>query len=147
MHKKFLNILILFLFLFGFANTAFALDFKIKNIISDDSSNLILINGNINSISKKDFADNKAYLDADKITFPLTLNKWQTGDKFKPLGMQGFKKVSDFFIAQKTTLFDKQNQWILRCNQDIAWLVGKRTDDRFKVTTSTQKICVITYTI
>ena len=101
------------------------------------------INGNINSIPKKDFAANKAFLDADKLTFPLTVNKWQTGDKFRPLGMQGFKKVSDFFIAEKATLFDKQNQWIVRCNQDIAWLVGKRTDDRFKVTTSTKKICVI----
>ncbi|HKC69791.1 MAG TPA: tRNA lysidine(34) synthetase TilS [Bacteroidia bacterium] len=101
------------------------------------------IKGNIDSILQKDFISGKAYIDADKITFPLTLNKWQKGDKFKPLGMKGFKKVSDFFTSEKATLFDKQNQWILRCNNDIVWLVGKRVDDRFKVTGSTKKICVI----
>jgi tRNA(Ile)-lysidine synthase len=119
------------------ANTA-----KIKYPIN---LRIFYINGNINDIPKTDFAANKAFIDADKLTFPLTLNKWQTGDKFRPLGMKGFKKVSDFFTAEKVTLFDKQNQWILRCNQDIIWLVGKRVDDRFKVTTSTTKICVITY--
>ena len=101
------------------------------------------IDGNINTIQKKDFTPAKAFIDADKLTFPLVLNKWQTGDKFKPLGMKGFKKVSDFFTSEKATLFDKQNQWILRCNNDIAWLVGKRVDDRFKVSVSTKKICVI----
>src|SRR6185437_12021796 len=101
------------------------------------------IKGNIDSIPKKDFTPAKAFIDADKLTFPLVLNKWQTGDKFKPLGMKGFKKVSDFFTAEKATLFDKQNQWILRSNNDIVWLAGKRVDDRFKITTSTKKICVI----
>ncbi|HXD94160.1 MAG TPA: tRNA lysidine(34) synthetase TilS [Bacteroidia bacterium] len=101
------------------------------------------IKGNLNSIPKKDFTPTKAFMDADKLTFPLLLNKWQIGDKFKPLGMKGLKKVSDFFTAEKATLFDKQNQWILRCNNDIVWLVGKRVDDRFKVSTSTKKICVI----
>jgi tRNA(Ile)-lysidine synthase len=101
------------------------------------------LKGNINSISGKDFSTNKAYIDADKITFPLTVNKWKQGDKFIPLGMKGFKKLSDFFIAEKTSLFDKQNQWIVRCQNDIVWLVGKRIDDRFKVSTSTKNICII----
>ncbi|HTA62853.1 MAG TPA: tRNA lysidine(34) synthetase TilS [Bacteroidia bacterium] len=99
--------------------------------------------GSIDSIPKKDFKANKAFIDADKLVFPLILNKWQLGDKFKPLGMKGFKKVSDFFTAEKASLFDKQNQYILRCNKDIVWLVGKRVDDRFKVNTSTTKICII----
>jgi tRNA(Ile)-lysidine synthase len=102
------------------------------------------IKGNIKSISTKDFSSDKAFIDADKITFPLTLNKWKQGDKFIPLGMKGFKKLSDFFTAEKATLFDKQNQWVLRCQSDIVWLVGKRVDDRFKVSTSTKNICVIT---
>ncbi|MEO8762566.1 MAG: tRNA lysidine(34) synthetase TilS, partial [Bacteroidia bacterium] len=83
--------------------------------------------------------------DVDKISFPLTVNGWQIGDKFKPLGMTGFKKVSDFFTAQKASKFDKQNQYIIRCKADIVWLVGKRTDDRFKVTSTTKKIIVITF--
>ena len=101
------------------------------------------IKGNLDTLTKKDFASNKAYIDADKITFPLVLSKWKIGDKFKPLGMKGFKKVSDFFVGEKATLFDKQNQWILRCSNDIVWLVGKRTDERFKVSQATKKICLI----
>ncbi|HXU26882.1 MAG TPA: tRNA lysidine(34) synthetase TilS [Bacteroidia bacterium] len=101
------------------------------------------IKGNLNSIPEKDFTSAKAFIDADKIAFPLVLNKWQTGDKFRPLGMKGFKKVSDFFTAEKASLFDKQNQWILRCNNDIVWLVGKRVDDRFKISATTKKICII----
>ncbi len=102
------------------------------------------VSGNIHTISSKDFSAQKAFLDADKLTFPLTVNKWQKGDKFRPLGMTGFKKVSDFFTSEKASLFDKQNQYIIRCKSDIIWLVGKRTDDRFKVTEATQKICIIT---
>jgi tRNA(Ile)-lysidine synthase len=104
---------------------------------------ITFLKGNINAIPKKDFIPNKAFLDADKITFPLILNKWKQGDKFMPLGMKGFKKLSDFFIAEKASLFDKQNQWIVRCNNNIVWMVGKRIDDRFKVTTSTKNICII----
>jgi tRNA(Ile)-lysidine synthase len=101
------------------------------------------ITGNINSIPKKAFTANKAFIDADKISFPLALTGWKLGDKFKPLGMKGFKKVSDFFINEKVSLFDKQNQWILRCGVDIVWLAGKRMDDRFKITEATKKICMM----
>ena len=99
--------------------------------------------GNINTIPKEDFTANKAFIDAKTISFPLTLTTWYLGDKFKPLGMKGFKKVSDFFISEKASLFDKQNQWILRCKADIVWLAGKRMDDRFKISAATEKICII----
>ncbi|MHB8261815.1 MAG: tRNA lysidine(34) synthetase TilS [Bacteroidia bacterium] len=102
-----------------------------------------IMKGNIKSIPNKDFTSNKAFIDTDKITFPLLVNRWKTGDKFMPLGMKGFKKLSDFFTSEKASLFDKQNQWIIRSKNDIVWLVGKRIDDRFKVTTSTKNICII----
>ncbi|MBS1647036.1 MAG: tRNA lysidine(34) synthetase TilS [Bacteroidetes bacterium] len=99
--------------------------------------------GNIKTLNKNDFAVNKLYADADTLKFPLLVNHWQKGDVFKPLGMHGFKKVSDFFISKKTSLFDKQKQWILRSNNEIVWLLGSRSDDRYKVTEVTKRICVI----
>src|SRR6187431_1967659 len=46
-------------------------------------------------------AQNIAYIDADKLDWPLTIRNWQDGDKFYPFGMQGMKKVSDFLIDLK----------------------------------------------
>ena len=80
--------------------------------------------------------------------FPLTLRKWKQGDKFKPLGMAGFKKLSDFFKDQKLSLFEKEATWILESKEHIVWIVGHRVDDRCKVneeTKKTIKISISTY--
>lgn len=91
---------------------------------------------------------NIAYLDKDKLSFPLTLRKWESGDKFQPFGMKGKRKVSDFFTDAKLTLHDKKAVWLL-CNGEgeILWLVGMRSDDRFKVTEQTKTILKITWNI
>ncbi|WP_421918675.1 tRNA lysidine(34) synthetase TilS [Marinifilum sp.] len=81
-----------------------------------------------------------ACLDASKLRFPLKLRKWQKGDSFKPMGMKGSKKVSDYFIDQKFSLQDKENTWLLISGDKIVWLVGHRLDDRFKITDFTSKI-------
>ena len=82
-----------------------------------------------------------AQLDFDKIRFPLTLRHWRYGDRFHPLGMKGSKLLSDFFVDQKFTEWQKQNVWLLvSADGDILWVVGHRIDDRFKVTDSTKTI-------
>lgn len=83
---------------------------------------------------------NYAYLDVDKINFPLTLRKWQQGDKFKPFGMKGVKKLSDFFVDEKLSLLEKEDIWLLTSNNKIVWVVGHRIDDDFKLTIKTQQV-------
>ena len=83
---------------------------------------------------------NIAFLDFDKLKFPLELRKWREGDSFYPFGMKGKKKLSDFFINQKLSLIDKEKTWLLTSNGDIAWVAGIRIDERFKVTKATKKI-------
>lgn len=82
-------------------------------------------------------------MDKDKLKFPLTLRKWQIGDKFTPFGMKGSKKLSDYFSDKKYSLFDKENAWILLSNDEIVWIVGERSDNKFKVTSDTKKIIII----
>jgi len=85
---------------------------------------------------------NIAQLDYDKLQFPLTLRKWKKGDKFMPLGMQTFKKLSDFFIDNKFSILDKNKQWLLCSNKDIVWVVGHRIDERYKLQSKTKKVYI-----
>ena len=86
-----------------------------------------------------------ASLDLDKLSFPLTLRLWQEGDHFVPLGMKGKKKLSDFMIDEKIPVNLKRRLFIIESGNDIAWVVGYRIDDRFKITAETSGIFEIKY--
>ena len=93
----------------------------------------------IGSINKM---QDTAQLDYDKLIFPLSLRRWEKGDKFIPLGMQSFKKLSDFFIDQKFSLIQKEQVWILCSEENVVWIVGHRIDERYKVSTQTKKMYI-----
>jgi len=88
---------------------------------------------------------NIAMLDYDKLSFPLVVRKWEAGDFFHPFGMKGKKKLSDFFTDLKLSLFDKENTWLLCNDNEIAWIVGQRIDDRYKITEKTKKVFVVEF--
>lgn len=85
-----------------------------------------------------------AALDADLLKFPLIVRPWQEGDWFMPIGMKGKKKLSDFLIDQKVPLNLKDNVFVLVSGDGkIAWVVGFRPDERFKVTENTERVLVV----
>jgi tRNA(Ile)-lysidine synthase len=81
-----------------------------------------------------------AYFDVEKIKFPLTIRNWQQGDVFYPFGMKGKKKLSDFFVDQKFSQEEKQSVFVLFSDEKIAWVVGHRSDNRFRVNKNTKKV-------
>ncbi len=84
-----------------------------------------------------------ATLDKDLLQFPLILRKWQKGDYFQPLGMQGMKKLSDFFVDEKFSLPEKEECWILANGEEIVWIVGARVDNRYKIRPYTKNILIV----
>jgi len=71
------------------------------------------------------------------------VRKWAEGDRFRPFGMKGIKKLSDYFIDSKFTASQKATTWLLVNGEDIVWVMGHRMDDRFKVTDGTVEVVMV----
>ena len=85
------------------------------------------------------------YVPERKLKFPLVIRKWKKGDFFYPFGMNGKKKLSDFFKDEKFSLPEKEHTWILCSGEEIVWIINHRADNRFAVDKSDSrllKICI-----
>ncbi|WP_316768953.1 tRNA lysidine(34) synthetase TilS [Pedobacter frigiditerrae] len=86
---------------------------------------------------------NKAFVDFDKLIFPLIIRFRQDGDRFMPLGMKQFKKLSDFLIGNKIPLPQKEKiPLLINGNGEIIWVAGLRQDNRYKVNATTKKVAI-----
>ncbi len=119
-----------------------------SRLIHENESEVELPNSEILQIKSFPIGDDykiptqssKVALDYDKLTLPLRIRTWQNGDYFYPLGMRQKKKLSDFFTNEKYSITDKQNALLLTTANKIAWILGKRIDNRFKITSSTKRV-------
>lgn len=95
-------------------------------------------------ISQIGYSNNRAFLDADKLS-----EKWHTrlvkpGDKMKPFGMNGASKlVSDIMTDAKQNRFERATQQVVTIGNDIIWLVGIRASELYKVTPQTRRILIL----
>ena len=130
----------------------------IINIITEESSPLFYISDDEKEITQplhlrlerhpaKDFTIIRdtavACLEARLLEFPLVIRKWIPGEYFQPLGMKGFKKISDFFVDEKLSLPEKEQTWILYSGNKVVWIIGYRIDHRFRITAETKEVRVI----
>ena len=88
---------------------------------------------------------NCIYVDRNKLSFPLIVRNWRTGDYFYPYGMEGKKKLSKFFKDNKLSLPEKENCWVMCSDGRIVWVVDQRADGRFSVDGGTSQILKITF--
>lgn len=91
-------------------------------------------------IFKKSGNKKNVYVDAACLSYPLTLRPWKPGDYFYPFGMRKKKKISDFLTDEKIPVHDKERIWVLCSGERIAWVIGQRLDDRFKVENTHKEI-------
>ena len=106
--------------------------FKIKFIVSSHDK-----------IQLKDCSKEIMYIDYSKLKFPLLIRPWSEGDRFIPLGMKRFKKLSDYFIDNKFSLIMKKKACVLISNNDIVCILGERLDDRFKLVEDSKKVYIV----
>ena len=81
-----------------------------------------------------------ACLDADKLKGGVQVRLFQPGDWFIPFGMKGKKLVSDFLTDQKKSVSEKARQYVLCCESEVAWVIGERIDNRFRVDNHTKRV-------
>lgn len=101
----------------------------------------------INNTEKIKFTANplEIYVDYDKIQGEIFIRHRKPGDRFRPLGMKGSKKIKDYFIDEKIAL-DKRDEIPLVCDdENIIWIVGYRMSESYKITSKTQKVLHIKY--
>ena len=84
-----------------------------------------------------------ACLDARDVKFPLLVRRWKAGDYFYPLGMRRKQKVARFLIHAKVDRLAKEHVLVVESDRRILWVVGRRIDDRFKVTANTRERLVL----
>lgn len=79
-----------------------------------------------------------AWMDWEKITFPIRIKSFRPGDRFRPLGMNGTRKVCDFLCNNKVPVEKRAVIPILECRDHIVWVSGLRIDERVKTDSSTR---------
>lgn len=121
---------------------------RFEPIKIDEDQNNIDLDGfklKLNEVEKLgDFNSNVAYIDRSKLKFPLSVRSVENGDYFYPFGMEGKKKLSDFLKDEKISPHLKSSQLLLcNGNGDIIWVLNLRTDERYKVSPTTEDILKI----
>ena len=91
-----------------------------------------------------DTSNDVAQLDMNDLKFPLQIRPWEKGDRMQPYGMQGSKLISDILIDAKVDIFQKARTLLLMSGSEVAWMVGHRLSDRYKVTQQTKTILRLT---
>lgn len=84
-----------------------------------------------------------AYLDTGNQLPEITIRSWRPGDRFQPLGMEGTKKLQDYFTDAHVACEQRKSTAVLLLNGTIAWVVGHRIDEQFKIKTQTENALYI----
>ena len=92
-----------------------------------------------------DFNDNvRAYLDGEKIKFPLQVRSRREGDRYRPLGAPGNKKLKEIMRAKRIPLSERNKKPVFLAGDDIIWIYGLPVGEKFQVKDQTKEVLVLT---
>jgi tRNA(Ile)-lysidine synthase len=81
-----------------------------------------------------------AFLDMDRLQFPLVVRNFRPGDRFIPLGLQGSKKVKKYFIDEGVPKSRRRQCPLLTSGGEIVWIAGYRVGAIAQIDDGTRQI-------
>jgi tRNA(Ile)-lysidine synthase len=81
-----------------------------------------------------------AWLDRDRLRFPLQVRHFKPGDRFWPGGAPGPKKLQDFLVDEKIPRWLRAYLPLVLSNEEIVWVAGLRVAEPAKVTNASGKL-------
>jgi tRNA(Ile)-lysidine synthase len=97
----------------------------------------------VNLLGKEDFCfddDTVAYLDADKLHFPLTVRSRRKGDRYHPLGAPGSQKLKEIMRAKGIPAQARNRHPVFLSGNEIIWVLGLPVSEKFKITDATKVV-------
>ncbi len=85
------------------------------------------------------------YLDAAAAGAELFIRPWRDGDRIRPFGLEGTKKVSDLLTDARCPVAARRDVPVVENESEIVWVVGYRTAQSVAVTPSTRAVLMLVY--
>lgn len=79
------------------------------------------------------------------LTLPLLIRHCRTGDRFRPSGMNGTKKLQDLFVDLKLTKEDRQESLLLLKDKEVLWVVGLRRGEGHRAELGAPVLRIVLY--
>jgi len=132
----------------SFSNQGFSYQLAIPGEVNVPEAGLVI---SAEQVSGTKLNKDKLVARGDTVTIsgghivpPLVVRSWQPGDIFRPLGLDGHKKIQDLFIDRKVIRSERYTVPIVAdTNRGIVWVVGHTVAEDFRVTSSTEGMLVL----
>jgi tRNA(Ile)-lysidine synthase len=87
---------------------------------------------------------NEAVIRMDRVNGPLAVRNRRPGDRFRPAGLAGRKKLQDYFVDKKVARAERDGVPLVVDESDrILWVAGYAVDEEFWVTDPAQPMLVL----
>ncbi len=87
--------------------------------------------------------ETRAYLDGEKIKFPLQVRNRREGDRYQPLGAPGRKKLKEVMRAKSIPLAERDKKPVFLSSDEIIWICGLPVAEKFRVTEKTREVLML----
>lgn len=82
-------------------------------------------------------------IDWKQVHPPLQVRSWRPGDRFRPWGLKGSKKLQDLFVDAKIPREEREQIPVVMDQKGIVWVPGFRIDERAGIGSTSEEVLVL----